>query len=90
MVGKDQRHSERSRVQESCVSNFDKQGGYVDSETKTGDEPDLKVGNGQTAPKDKVGLLTRTMPTSFVTQSTQDRREALMGKITRQHYGMEE
>lgn len=61
----------------------------MSSERKISEEPDLKVKDGAVVVKDEVGLLTRTIPTSFVTRATQERREALMGKITRQHYGME-
>ncbi len=55
------------------------------------EESDLRtVEKVRVAEKNKVGLLTRTVPTSFVTRTTQERREARMAKITRQRYGMEE
>ena len=62
----------------------------MDLGSKANENPDLSVKENTSPVKDEVGLLTRTIPTSFVTRATQERREALMGKITRQHYGMEE
>lgn len=61
----------------------------MNSGREASETPELSETDKDTTQK-RVGLLTRTIPNSFVTRTTQERREERMGRITRQHYGMEE
>lgn len=59
------------------------------SEKEASEKSDLRVEEEAGDNPGKVGLLTKTIPISFITPLAQERRNRLMGKITRSHYEMD-
>ena len=62
----------------------------MNSGRESNELPDLSEKDEIRTVRTESELLTRTIPTSFVTRTAQDRRQALIGRKTRQRYGMED